>query len=86
MAEQNTNTITKTDLNTALGNTNNKIDERFKTVYWILGAILTIFVFFTILVITLLFDVSNSTNTITQEVGELQGLHNPNATHALISK
>lgn len=49
-----------------------------KTIYWILGAMLTIFVFFTILVLTLLFDVWGN-------VGELQGLHNSNASHAIIS-
>ena len=87
MAEQNT--ITKTELFEALTPINTELRELKngqKTIYWILGAILTIFVFFTILVITLLFDVSDSINTITREVGELQGLHSTNTTHTVVSQ
>ena len=56
MPTQN-NTITNAQVFNELRSTNEKISERFKIIYWILGAMLTIFVFFTILVLTLLFDV-----------------------------
>ena len=78
MPTQN-NTVTNAQVFNELRIINEKISERFKIIYWILGAMLTIFVFFTILVLTLLFDVWGN-------VGELQGLHNSNASHAIISK
>ena len=76
MAEKNT--ITKTELFEALAPIISELKELKKlkelkelrngqrTIYWILGGMLTIFVFFTILVITLLFNVSSSINLITQ--------------------
>ena len=68
MTTQN-NTITKDDLKEVM-------TERNKPIYWIMGAMLTIFVFFTILVLTLLFDVWGDVNT-------LQGIHQGvNSTHA----
>ena len=48
----------------------NKLEHGQSIVYWVLGAMLTIFVFFTILVLTLLFDMWSGINTITGEVQE----------------
>ena len=53
MTTQNNNTITKQDLKEVLS-------ERFKPVYWILGGMLTIFLFSTLAIVGMMFDLWGS--------------------------
>ena len=68
MTTQNNNTITKQDLKEVLS-------ERFKPVYWILGGMLTIFLFSTLAIVGMMFDLWGSVGENTADIENLQTQH-----------